>query len=489
MTATAVTGGAAVSATATVVGGGLAAAAGSVVSQAVGVATGIQEKFSWKGVALAFISGGVGGGVSHVAGAARTMVGAAIRGAASSAISQGIGVALGLQDKFSWAAVAAAGVGAGVGHGVRGAMTNAGINVRAMSSRVGVGMADSVAQAATLSLIQGTDFGDNLRASLPSVLGNAIGGYMTEGGGSGPGLLAAMAAGGVKPLEIKPTHNKIEIKSPQTELDPVTAVLPPLVEQNEQNGPSNLGALRRGWALTPELADSPFRMQAVGVEAAMRRQELKTIDSIQDLSGGPIDITSQFEDFARQNPEASKILRLTHDPASSGRVEDASWTLDLLVAGIGGLGGIAKAGFEGAIAKSPLWKLPWLKRGNKIEVEALKSVGGRNGLHANFPVIDSLTPSGRAISVVSIDLSAKTYLSNPKAISNALFAKLNKVANFASSKAVRYTENRVTPQMVKSRELFVAIPKGPISPAQQQALQAVYQQGIDRGVNVIIKKF
>jgi hypothetical protein len=43
VTATAVAGGAAVSATATVVGGGLAAAAGSVVSQAVGVATGIQE--------------------------------------------------------------------------------------------------------------------------------------------------------------------------------------------------------------------------------------------------------------------------------------------------------------------------------------------------------------------------------------------------------------------------------------------------------------
>ncbi|GBF58721.1 hypothetical protein PbB2_02409 [Candidatus Phycosocius bacilliformis] len=51
-------------AAATFVGSGLAAAAGSVVSQAVGVATGIQEKFSWKDVGMAFISGGLAGGAS-----------------------------------------------------------------------------------------------------------------------------------------------------------------------------------------------------------------------------------------------------------------------------------------------------------------------------------------------------------------------------------------------------------------------------------------
>ncbi|WP_284361816.1 hypothetical protein, partial [Candidatus Phycosocius spiralis] len=472
-----------------IVGGALNAALGSVVSQAVGVATGIQEKFDWKGVALAAISGGVGGAVSSIAGPAQTAIGVAIRGAATNATTQAIAVTMGLQDKFSWAAVAAAGVGGGFSAAAGQAMSNAGINVKAFSSRIGINMASAIGDATARTLIEGTDFGDNIRASLPSAIGSAIGGYLAEGGGSGPGLLEAMTAGGVKPLEIKPIHDKIDVRSPQTELDPVTAALPPLVEQNEQNGPSNFGVSRRGWALDPELADSPFRMQAVGVEAALRRQDLATIDNIKDLSGGPIDITSQFEDFARQNPEASKILRLTHDPSSSGRVEDASWTLDLLVAGIGGLGGLAKAGVEGAVAKSPLWKLPWLDRGNKIEVEALKSVGGRNGLHANFPVIDSLTSSGRAISVVSIDLSAKTYLNNPKAISNALFAKLNKVANFAKVNEVAYSYRAVTPNMVKSRELLVAIPKGPITPAQQQALQAVYQHGLDRGVKVTIKKF
>jgi hypothetical protein len=169
---TALTGAAAVAATG--IGYGLAAAAGSVVSQAVGVATGIQDKFNWKSVGMAFISGAVGGGMGDIGG--KSIGAAMIRGAASSAISQGIGVALGLQDKFSWAAVAAAGVGAGIGQAV--GETKFAQNLTAKSGLAGdiyVGMADAMGQAATLSLIQGTDFGDNLIASLPSVLGGAIG--------------------------------------------------------------------------------------------------------------------------------------------------------------------------------------------------------------------------------------------------------------------------------------------------------------------------
>jgi hypothetical protein len=466
---------------AAVLGGGIAAAAGSIVSQAVGVATGIQEKFSWKGVAMAFISGAIGGagkfgvgGKDILSNVARTMV--------KSAASQAIGVTLGLQDKFSWAAVAAAGVGAGVAQAVGG--TQFAQNLTAKSELAGdiyVGMADAMGQAATLSLIQGSDFGDNLIASLPSVLGGAIG---RQVGGALSKTFAKTEE--PKPLEIEPINDRIEVDLSRAGLDPVTAKLPPAGQQNVQNGPSNINAVRQQLALTPEGDDFQFRMQAIGFEAAQRRRDLTTIAGVEDLSGGPIDITSQFEEFARQNPKASRLLRLVHDPASSGRAEDASWTLDLLVAGIGG---IMKVGAEGAFAKSSLWKLPWLERGNKIEVDALKSVGGRNGLHANFPVIDSLTSSGRAISVVSIDLSAKTYLSNPKAISNTLFAKLKKVADFATVRSVTYGKSEVIPKMVKSRELLVIIPKGPMTPAQQQALQAVYQQGVDKGVIVTIKKY
>jgi hypothetical protein len=60
------TAGAATAALGPVLGGAAAGAAGSVVSQGVGVATGIQQKFSFKGVALAALSAGIGAGVGDV---------------------------------------------------------------------------------------------------------------------------------------------------------------------------------------------------------------------------------------------------------------------------------------------------------------------------------------------------------------------------------------------------------------------------------------
>jgi lipoprotein-anchoring transpeptidase ErfK/SrfK len=94
------------------------------------------------------------------------------RGAAASAVTQGIGVVTRLQDKFSWAAVAAAGVGAGVGFkvGNSGALANASAKV----VRGVVSGATALANAATQSLLEGTNFGDNIAAALPSVVGSLI---------------------------------------------------------------------------------------------------------------------------------------------------------------------------------------------------------------------------------------------------------------------------------------------------------------------------
>ncbi|GBF58720.1 hypothetical protein PbB2_02408 [Candidatus Phycosocius bacilliformis] len=111
-----------------------------------------------------------------------------------SAVSQGIGVTLGLQDKFSWAAVAAAGVGSAAGMAAGGLAGRASAAVSGalggtdFAGKVGTivggvvtGMADAVGNAAARSLIDGTDFGDNVRAALPSVLGNAIAGGFFAG--------------------------------------------------------------------------------------------------------------------------------------------------------------------------------------------------------------------------------------------------------------------------------------------------------------------
>src|SRR5439155_23231168 len=82
-----------VSAAAWVAGGAIGAMVGSAVSQGIGVATGLQDKFSWKSVAMAGITSLVGSPGPLIPGS--SFLAAAARGALSSAVTQGIGVATG----------------------------------------------------------------------------------------------------------------------------------------------------------------------------------------------------------------------------------------------------------------------------------------------------------------------------------------------------------------------------------------------------------
>lgn len=86
-------------------------AVGSIVSQGAGVAMGMQDSFSWKQVGLSALGAGVTAGLGG-SGNAWMAAGKATLG---STITQGLGVALGLQDRFSWAGVAASAAGAGAG--------------------------------------------------------------------------------------------------------------------------------------------------------------------------------------------------------------------------------------------------------------------------------------------------------------------------------------------------------------------------------------
>jgi len=165
-----------------------AAALGSIVSQGFGVATGIQQSFSWKAVALAGISAGVTAGINAsgvFSGIASTGLRAGVSGAAASAISQGIGVVTGLQNKFDWAGVAAAGVSAGVGASVGKSIGALPIGVDKTLANYGLNavadMAASIASAATRSVINGTDFGDNLMGALPDAIGGTIGNMLAIG--------------------------------------------------------------------------------------------------------------------------------------------------------------------------------------------------------------------------------------------------------------------------------------------------------------------
>jgi hypothetical protein len=169
--------GVAVGAGSMIAAGAIGGVVGSIASQGFGVATGIQDKFSWKAVAMAGISGAVGGGLGSVMKGGGILMSAA-RGAAGSAITQGIGVAVGLQKKFDFAGVAAAGVAGGVTAGI-GKALGAGplwdLSARNIAANLATSTAGAIANAATRSVINGSDFGDNMLAALPDIIGSTIG--------------------------------------------------------------------------------------------------------------------------------------------------------------------------------------------------------------------------------------------------------------------------------------------------------------------------
>jgi LysM repeat protein len=165
--------------------GAAAGAAGSIASQGIGVATGLQSKFNWGAVGLAAVGGAVGGGLQAV-GAFSDMaesIGSfgvgALRGITGSLITQGIGVATGLQSKFDWAGVAAAGVGSGVGNWVGSELNGVdygfGDVLNKATTRLVSGMAGDIANAASRTLVNGSDFGDNILLALPSTIVQTVG--------------------------------------------------------------------------------------------------------------------------------------------------------------------------------------------------------------------------------------------------------------------------------------------------------------------------
>lgn len=163
-----------------VAAGAIGGVAGSIASQAFGVATGIQDKFSWNAVALAGISGAIGGaGKLGVGGEEWYSV--AARGAVANVASQGVAIAAGLQDKFSWSGVATAGVIAGAAKFASDKLPGAafedakGYRPPTRPNVVASRAAGAIAGAGARSLIEGSDFGDNVMAALPDVIGQTIG--------------------------------------------------------------------------------------------------------------------------------------------------------------------------------------------------------------------------------------------------------------------------------------------------------------------------
>ena len=129
------------------------------------VATGLQEKFSWKGVAMSALSGAIGSGVgaSHVFKNLGSFARGALSAATSSTPPQGIGVATGLQKKFDWAGIAAAAIAGGVSgklsRNLQPLADNA--SIANIASHLGASMVGAVANATVRTALTNKSFGDN----------------------------------------------------------------------------------------------------------------------------------------------------------------------------------------------------------------------------------------------------------------------------------------------------------------------------------------
>jgi hypothetical protein len=161
-------------------GGGLSAAAigeglaigavSGLASQAVLLATGAESRFNWGAVALSAIGGGVSGGLasgplqdldSALPGGPGGFLSTFANGAISNVVTQGIGVATGLQNSFDWTSVATSGIEGGI----MGATKNPYLGSAAAL----------LAGATTRTLLTGQNFGQSLLQEAPNTVAPAIG--------------------------------------------------------------------------------------------------------------------------------------------------------------------------------------------------------------------------------------------------------------------------------------------------------------------------
>ena len=142
------------------------AAIANVGSQMVGNIIGAQDGFSFESFALSVISAGVSNKIPVFKGL-EPGLGVMVKAAISNAVTQGIGVALQLQEHFDWRGVAAAGLGASIVGDGRDPFSAVG---RALAQKVVYGNSMSWKQAAT-------DVFGNL---IGSTIGSTLGGSFTE---------------------------------------------------------------------------------------------------------------------------------------------------------------------------------------------------------------------------------------------------------------------------------------------------------------------
>lgn len=196
--------------------GGVAAAStgavvGSAVSQGVGIAIGQRDSFSWKDVAAAGLTAGITQGVGAEG---LNLIDSEILSAGfNNVVGQGVNIALGLQDEFNWGAVAAAAVSAplarSAGKGLTDAMGDSfGPRFTAFAANLA---ANGVRQVASVSFNGGRiDYGNIFADAFGNALGNSIVSKVSSGGS-----LASTTSAGVSAAdelsEVRVTAQRIPV--------------------------------------------------------------------------------------------------------------------------------------------------------------------------------------------------------------------------------------------------------------------------------------
>lgn len=179
--------------------GAIGGAVGSIAAQGAGIATGVQDGFSWKGVALGAISGAVSGGMGYAAQEAvpglsalrgsglQATVGRQVLG---NAIGQGVGVVTGLQQRFDWKGVAASAASGYVSAWAGGVLPESMGYGRDLASRMAGGLVTTAVRGGSVSRALPGIIGD----ALGSTVGNALGDSIAAANGQGrsvPGPIGA----------------------------------------------------------------------------------------------------------------------------------------------------------------------------------------------------------------------------------------------------------------------------------------------------------
>ncbi|WP_338638622.1 LysM peptidoglycan-binding domain-containing protein [Burkholderia pyrrocinia] len=155
-------------------------AVGAVASQGVMIAGGAQSGLDWKGIALGAVGGAVSAGAGSALGLANTTASAVMQGAARSVVTQGVGVVTGLQHSFDWKGVAASAIASGVGFEagrvIGSSVSGMNPEVGRFITRVGAGMAAGAAS----TVVRGGSLGRNVGAITMDAIASTVGNLVVD---------------------------------------------------------------------------------------------------------------------------------------------------------------------------------------------------------------------------------------------------------------------------------------------------------------------